>query len=437
MIKHVLSGAFVLSSWIVVHAQERAITSASTEKNPPALATIKTMNPLATTPLDSKALVKGVVSDEKGNTLPGATVSVKGTTLGTTTDVNGRFSINMPAGAKVLVISFIGMKTQEIEVGSRTNLNITLQTGDQSLDEVVVIGYGTAKRSDVTSSITTVKAADLKDIPAAGIDQLLQGKAAGVTVTSNGGQPGGGVSVKVRGVTSINSNDPLFVIDGVPFVGGNTSNSTGYAGLGGGDGQTGNSVMAMLNPNDIESIDVLKDASAQAIYGSQAANGVILITTKKGKSGEGKINYETYTGVSEVARRLNLMKLPDFARYQNEVLPIIGNPVADEFKNPDLLGNGTDWQEAMFQHGAISNHQLSFSGGKDRTTYYLSLNYFDNKGILLGSDFKRYASRFSLDTQLKSWVKVGISANVSRSIQNVSLADAAEGTIWWGLRPVR
>lgn len=433
MIKHVLSGAFVLSSWIVVHAQERAITSASTEKNPPALATIKAMNPVVTTPLDSKALIKGVVSDEKGNTLPGATVSVKGTTLGTTTDVNGQFSINLPAGSKVLVISFIGMTTQEIEVGTRTNLNITLQTADQSLDEVVVrIGYGTAKRSDVTSSITTVKAADLKDIPAAGVDQLLQGKAAGVTVTSNGGQPGGGVSVKVRGVTSINSNDPLFVIDGVPFVGGNTSNSTGYAGLGGGDGQTGNSVMAMLNPNDIESIDVLKDASAQAIYGSQAANGVILITTKKGKSGEGKINYETYTGVSEVARRLNLMKLPDFARYQNEVLPIIGNPVADEFKNPDLLGNGTDWQEAMFQHGTINNHQLSFSGGKDRTTYYLSLNYFDNKGILLGSDFKRYASRFSLDTQLKSWVKVGISANVSRSIQNVSLADAAEGTIWWG-----
>lgn len=433
MIKHVLSGVFVLSSWIVVHAQERAITSASAEKNPPALATIKSTKPIANTPLDIKALVKGVVSDEKGNTLPGATVSVKGTTLGTTTDVEGRFSINMPAGAKVLVISFIGMKTQEVEVGTRTNLNITLQTADQSLDEVVVrIGYGTAKRSDVTSSITTVKAADLKDIPAAGIDQLLQGKAAGVTVTSNGGQPGGGVSVKVRGVTSINSNDPLFVIDGVPFVGGNTSNSTGYAGLGGGDGQTGNSVMAMLNPNDIESIDVLKDASAQAIYGSQAANGVILVTTKKGKSGEGKINYEMYTGVSEVARRLDLMKLPDFARYQNEVLPIIGNPVADEFKNPDLLGNGTDWQEAMFQHGKINNHQLSFSGGKDRTTYYLSLNYFDNKGILLGSDFKRYASRFSLDTQLKSWAKVGLSANVSRSIQNVSLADAAEGTIWWG-----
>ncbi|WP_375447621.1 SusC/RagA family TonB-linked outer membrane protein [uncultured Fibrella sp.] len=432
MIKHVLSGAVLLSSWLSVSAQERTATRPAIDKKSTVLASTRGAKSDVSGPSDVKGLIKGTVSDEKGNGLPGATVSVKGTQLGTTTDVNGTFSINMPADAKTLVISFIGMTTQEVVVGSRTTLNITLQNTGQALDEVVVIGYGTQKRSDVTSSITTVKASDLKDIPAAGIDQLLQGKAAGVTVTSNGGQPGGGVSVKVRGVTSINSNDPLFVIDGVPFVGGNTSSNTGYAGLGGGDGQTGNSVMAMLNPNDIESIDVLKDASAQAIYGSQAANGVILITTKKGKQGEGKISYEMYTGASEVARRLDLMDLRSFAKYQNAVLPIIGNPVSDEFKNPDLLGKGTDWQEAMFQRGTINNHQLSFSGGQNKTTYYLSLNYFDNKGILLGSDFKRYSSRFSLDTQLKSWVKVGISANVSRSIQNVSLADAAEGTIWWG-----
>ncbi len=432
MIKHVLSGAVLLCSWLQVNAQERATARPAIDKKTVALATTKGSGASVSGPSDVKGLIKGTVSDEKGVGLPGATVSVKGTQLGTTTDVDGAFSINMPAGSTTLVISFIGMTTQEVQVGNRTTLNITMQNTGQALDEVVVIGYGTAKRSDVTSSITTIKASELKDIPAAGIDQLLQGKAAGVTVTSNGGQPGGGVSVKVRGVTSINSNDPLFVIDGVPFVGGNTSNSTGYAGLGGGDGQTGNSVMAMLNPNDIESIDVLKDASAQAIYGSQAANGVIMITTKKGKQGEGKINYEMYTGVSEVAKRLDLMDLRSFAKFQNAVLPIIGNPVADEFKNPDLLGKGTDWQEAMFQKGTINNHQLSFSGGQNKTTYYLSLNYFDNKGILLGSDFKRYSSRLSLDTQLKSWAKVGISANVSRSIQKVSLADAAEGTIWWG-----
>ncbi|RYF66293.1 MAG: TonB-dependent receptor, partial [Cytophagaceae bacterium] len=216
MIKHVLSGAVLLSSWLSVSAQERTAARPAIDKKPIALATTKGTQRDLSSPSDTKGLIKGTISDEKGNGLPGATVSVKGTQLGTTTDANGAFSINMPAGAKTLVVSFIGMTTQEIEVGTRTTLNITLQNTGQALDEVVVIGYGTQKRSDVTSSITTVKAADLKDIPAAGIDQLLQGKAAGVTVTSNGGQPGGGVSVKVRGVTSINSNDPLFVIDGVP-----------------------------------------------------------------------------------------------------------------------------------------------------------------------------------------------------------------------------
>ncbi len=376
--------------------------------------------------------ITGKVSDERGELLPGVSILVKGTTTGTTTGADGHFSLIIPTGATTLVVSFVGKNTVETAIGNRSVVDITLEVDNQALEEVVVIGYGTAKRSDVTSSITTLKASDLRDIPAAGIDQLLQGKAAGVTVTSNGGQPGGGMSVKVRGVTSINSNDPLFVIDGVPFVNGNTASSNGYAGLGGGDGQTGNSVMASLNPNDIESIDVLKDASAQAIYGSQAANGVILITTKKGKAGEGKINYETYFGVAEVANRLDLMDLQQFARYQNDVLPIIGNPVSEEFRDPSILGKGTDWQEAMFRHAKTQNHQLSFSGGREKTTFYLSANYYENEGILIGSDFKRLSTRFSLDNQLKSWAKVGVSANLSRSVQNISLADAAESTIWWG-----
>ncbi|MBB5286129.1 TonB-linked SusC/RagA family outer membrane protein [Rhabdobacter roseus] len=376
--------------------------------------------------------ISGSVTDEGGQGLPGVSIMVKGTTTGTTTGIDGNFSLSLANDAKILVVSFVGKNTQEVEIGNRSVVAITMQSDSRALEEVVVIGYGTAKRADVTSSITTVKGTELKDMPVAGVDQMLQGKAAGVTVTSNGGQPGGGVSIKVRGVTSINSNDPLFVIDGVPFVNGNTASSNGFAGLGGGDGQTGNSVMASLNPNDIESIDVLKDASAQAIYGSQAANGVILITTKKGKAGEGKINYETYYGVSEVANRLDLMNLREFAKYQNEVLPIIGNAPSDEFRDPSILGEGTDWQQAMFRHGRTQNHQLSFSGGRERTTYYLSANYYENEGILLGSDFKRYSTRFSLDNQLKTWMKVGVSANVSRSIQNISLADAAESTIWWG-----
>lgn len=323
------------------------------------------------------------------------------------------------------------MRNKEVAIAASGIMDIAMEPLSQNMNEVVVIGYGTAKRTNVTSSIASVSAKDIKDLPVAGIDQALQGKVAGVTVTNNSGQPGGGVSIKVRGVTTINSNDPLIVIDGVPFIS-NTKSNSGYAGLGGSDGQTGNSVMATLNPNDIESIDVLKDASAQSIYGSQAANGVILITTKKGKAGEGKMNYDVYYGQSDIVKKLDVMNLKEFAQYQNEVAPILGATPTEEFKDPSLLGTGTDWQEAMFRKGQVQNHQLSFSGGKDKTNYYLSLNYFDQSGILIGSDFKRYSTRFSLDHQLKSWMKIGVSANASRSIQNVTLADAAEGTIWWG-----
>lgn len=375
--------------------------------------------------------ITGTVKDHNGAAIPGATVQVKNSQIVSATNTLGVFSLTIPANAKTLVITSIGMKPEEVSIGTSPVIEVTLEAAAQNLNEVVVIGYGTAKRANITSSISSVSAKDIKDLPVAGVDQAIQGKVAGVTVTNNSGQPGGGVNIKVRGVTTINSNDPLIVIDGVPFMS-NTKSSSGYAGLGGSDGQTGNSVMATLNPGDIESIDVLKDASAQAIYGSLAANGVILITTKKGKSGEGKINYDVYVGQSRVANRLDLMNLREFAQYQNEVAPQLGLTPSDEFKDPSLLGRGTDWQEAMFRNGQVQNHQLSFSGSKDKTSYYLSLNYFDQTGILIGSDFKRYSTRFSLDHQLKKWMKVGVSANASRSEQNVTLADAAEGTIWWG-----
>lgn len=380
---------------------------------------------------DNTRKITGTVRDDQGNTLPGATVEVKQTKIITSTNSSGIFSLQAPPSAKTLIITSIGMKSQEVAIGTAAVLEIVMESVSQNLNEVVVVGYGTAKRANVTSSISSVSAKDIKDLPVAGIDQAIQGKVSGVTVMNNSGQPGGGVSIKIRGVTTINSNDPLIVIDGVPFVS-NTKSSSGYAGLGGSDGQTGNSIMATINPNDIESIDVLKDASAQSIYGSQAANGVILITTKKGKAGEGKINYDGYYGQSSVVKKLDVMNLREFAQYQNEVAPIIGAQPTEEFKDPSILGPGTDWQEAMFRTGQMQNHQLSFSGGKDKTNYYLSLNYFDQTGILIGSDFKRYTMRFNLDHQLKNWLKIGVSANGSRNIQNVTLADAAEGTIWWG-----
>jgi TonB-dependent starch-binding outer membrane protein SusC len=373
--------------------------------------------------------VTGKVTDVNGLGMPGVNILKKGTTMGTTTDGDGNFSI-AASNDDVLVISFIGYKTQEFAVGSKTRFDVTLLEDIETLEEVVVIGYGTANRADISSSIASVKAADFKNMPLAGIDQALQGKVSGVMITNNSGQPGGGVSIKVRGVTSVNSNDPLVVIDGVVFTN-NTKPTTGFAGLGGSDGQTGNSVLATLNPNDIESVDVLKDASAQAIYGSQAANGVIIITTKKGKAGEGKLTYDVYYGQAQVTRKLDLMNLREFAEYQNAVAPIVGREPAAEFADPSLLGEGTDWQDEIFRTGKTQSHQLSFSGGKEKTNYYISVNYYNQEGILLGSDFKRYSTRFNLDHDLKKWLGVGMSTNISRSNQNVTLADAAEGTIWW------
>ncbi|MCG2614394.1 TonB-dependent receptor [Terrimonas sp. NA20] len=386
---------------------------------------------LSTTLFAQKRSVTGIISDQNNAPLSGATVTVKGEKEVTTTDANGAFRIAVSSDKAILVISYVGAKDIEIGTEGKTTVSGSVEITDTKLSEVVVIGYGSKKRADISSSISSVSSKDLKDLPVAGIDQALQGKVAGVTITNNSGQPGGGVSIKVRGVTTINSNDPLIVIDGVPFMS-NTKSSTGYAGLGGSDGQTGNSVMATLNPGDIESVDILKDASAQAIYGSLAANGVVLITTKKGKTGEGKVNYDVYYGQQRVTRHLDLMNLREFAKYQNETAPLLGLTPSPEFADPSKLGEGTNWQDAMFRTGQVQNHQLSFSGGKDKTNYYLSVNYFNQEGILIGSDFKRYSTRFSLDHQLKSWLKVGVSANGSRSIQNVTLADAAEGTIWWG-----
>src|SRR5512133_243177 len=386
--------------------------------------------------------VTGRVMDDTNAALPGASIVVKGTTIGTASDINGNFSFQVPAGATTLVVSFIGMDTKEVPIAAGPMI-ITMTMSAKEVDAVVVIGYGTIRRSEVTSAIASVKTEEIKDLVVTGVDQALQGKVAGLTVLNNSGQPGGGVSLRVRGITSINSNDPLIVIDGVPFTD-NMIENTGYDGLGGSDGQTENSFLATLNPNDIESIDVLKDASAQAIYGSQAANGVILITTKKGKVGEGKITYDFSYGLQDVTRTLDVMNLREFAEYQNSVIAELGPGYTptEEFADPSLLGEGTNWQDAIFRQGFTMDHQLGLSGAKDNTSYYFSAGYYNQEGILIGSDFKRYSTRFNLDSQVKTWLKAGVSSNITRSIQNVTLADAAESTIWWStlqnpLIPVR
>lgn len=373
-----------------------------------------------------QATISGVVKDAKSEPMAGVSVAVKGTSNGTTTDGNGNFTLAASPDAK-LVFSFIGYKSTEVAVGNQTTFAITLEEDVAALSELVVIGYGSVKKTDLTSSIASVNQKDLKTLPVAGIDQAMQGRLAGVTVTNNGGQPGGGVSVRVRGITSVNGNEPLYVIDGVPFQNPNTSLEMNF--LGGGSGQTSQSILATLNPADIESIDVLKDASAQAIYGSRAANGVVLITTKRGKAGEGKITYDGFYGVKRIPKKLPVMNLRQFARYQNETVAEInavtgGNQLpVPEFANPSLLGKGTDWQDAIYQTGVVSSHQLSFSGGQEKTNYYFSGGYYSEQGTLIETNFDRYSLRANINHEIKRWLNVGFSTNLTRSNQKIGLSD--------------
>lgn len=376
--------------------------------------------------MSQQRTITGIVTDEEGLEVPGVTVIAKDTKVGVTTDGNGKYSITVPAAAKVLAFSYIGMTPVEEAIGNRSTINISMVSNSTDLNEVVVIGYGTARKTDITTSISSVNAKDLQNLPQAGIDGALQGRLAGVTVNNNGGQPGGGVSVRVRGITSVNGNEPLYVIDGVPIEAQRNTSEQNF--LGGGSGSTGQSVLASINSADIESIDVLKDASAQAIYGSRAANGVVLINTKKGKAGEGKVSYDTYIGIREIPRKLNVMNLRQYAQYQGSVLQEInavtgGNELLQqEFLDPSLLGNGTDWQDEIYQRGAVQSHQLSFSGGQDKTNYYFSGGYFKEIGTLIETNFDRFSVRGNIDHQVKKWLRVGFSTNLTRSNQKVGLS---------------
>ncbi|MGX5688779.1 SusC/RagA family TonB-linked outer membrane protein [Arcticibacter tournemirensis] len=376
---------------------------------------------------NTQKVLKGTVSDDKGGVLPGASVTVKNTKASTMTDAGGQFTLAVPQGGTTLVVSFIGMTTQEVPIGNRTTFKVVLKDASTSLNEVVVVGYGAIRRANVTSSIASVNQKEIRNLPVAGVDQALQGKVAGVSVTSNSGQPGGGVSVRVRGITSVNGNEPLYVIDGVPISA--ESNSLKQDFLGGSAGQSVQSVMATLSPSDIESIDILKDASAQAIYGSRAANGVVLINTKRGKAGVGKVTYDTYYGLQEVQKKLSVLDLRQNAEYLNSLVeevrsvPGSGMDSIGEFKNPELLGHGTNWQDEIYQRGSIISHQLAFSGGSEKTTYYFSGGYFDQKGTLIETGFKRYTLRANIDQQVKSWLKAGFTANLSRSNQKIGLSD--------------
>nr|WP_185155622.1 TonB-dependent receptor [Rudanella paleaurantiibacter] len=390
---------------------------------------------------DTKAVervITGRVVDDANSALPGVSVVMKGTTRGTVTDADGRFRLEVPDAGATLVFSFVGYTAQEVAVTNQTTINLTLQADNKQLNEVVVIGYGTVRKSDLTGSVAGVKADQIMERPAPSLNQALSGRMPGVQVNTNSGRPGGRTTVRIRGFSSINSsNNPLYVVDGVLLPQGNQNQFS--------------SAIDYINPNDIVSIEVLKDASSTAIYGARGANGVILVTTKKGKAGEGTVTYNAdfsvntigpnrpqvlnareYLATEELAYK-NIAKYDPkgWAAGQYTYLDPIARRKAYSANFPGVFDENlnplydTDWFKETTQNKLSQNHQLGFSGGSERTQYSLSLGYRDDQGLIKTSYMKRYSGRFTIDDQVKKWLKIGGTLSYNNQSENlVDINDA-------------
>ncbi|WP_461126730.1 SusC/RagA family TonB-linked outer membrane protein [Spirosoma aerophilum] len=358
----------------------------------------------------SQRITGRVTSQQDGLPVPGVNIAVRGTTNGVSTDANGNYTIMVPGSSAVLVFTSIGLVPQEITVGSRTVINVPMKEAVNELSQVVVTGYNTTQRKDITGSIASVSPEKFKDIPVASFDQALQGQAAGVQVTQSSGTPGGGLTVRVRGNTSISaSNRPLFIVDGVPVADG---------GLSGREfgGQSDNA-LSLFNPNDIESFQILKDASAKAIYGSRAANGVVLITTKRGKAQKTSFTLDVQRGMTDVVKRPDLLNATELLELQREA-------VTNANLDPDKLGlikgvtdgQNTDWINSVLRKGIYQQYQLSTQGGNDRTQFYLSGSYRDEQGVQLNNQFTRYTGQLKLDHKATDKLSFGTNLTLSRAL---------------------
>lgn len=333
--------------------------------------------------------ITGIVVDEKGESVIGASVSEKGTTSGTATDIDGKFSLEVKDGA-VIVVSYLGFLTQEIIVNDRSDFHIIMKDNTEMLNEVVVVGYGVMRKKDLTGSLASVGAKSLKDKPVANIGEALQGQAAGVQVV-NAGAPGSNVSIRIRGLGSINSTDPLLVIDGVPT----------------------DMPLNALNQNDVETIDILKDASATAIYGSRGANGVVLITTKKGKSGDGIISVSANWGIQDATSVPKMLNASQFASLHNDMMANNNRTQRPDFEDPTSWGKGTDWTDALLRTAAMQNYSVSYSGGTDKSNYYVSGSVFDQNGIVINTSYRRYTLQFNNESKVRPWLKFGNNVTLS------------------------
>ena len=380
--------------------------------------------------------ITGTVSDAMGPVI-GASVVIKGTSNGIATDFDGNFTLNASQG-QTLVISYIGYITKEIKIGAQSHYNITLEEDKKVLDEVVVVGYGTMKKSDLSGSSSSIGEQALKGSVITSLDQSLQGHATGVTAVTTSGAPGSSSAIRVRGIASINANqEPLYVIDGVIVQGGGQSGSDFGLGDRLGNGKVSTiSPLSTINPSDIVSMEILKDASATAIYGAQGANGVVLITTKRGKAGEAKFNYDGMFAVNRQVKRLDMMNLREYAEYYQDFVNegwIQSSQANKNYMDPSILGKGTNWQDAVFQTAIQHQHQISAQGGTDKVQYYVSGNFMNQEGTIIGSKFTRYSVRSNLDAQLKSWLKLGMSTTFSNTKDVLQRADGTEGIISYSL----
>lgn len=366
-------------------------------------------------------IISGKVTNEQGEPLPGVTVLIKGTTNGTVTNFEGVYSIsNVPEGS-ILQFSFVGMKAQEVEVGNQSSLDIVLMADAIGIEEVVAIGYGVAKKSDLTGAVTSVKSEDIETTPANTIVQSLQGRAAGVDIKAASNAPGGGIRIRIRGTNSINaSSEPLYVIDGFPVE------NLDSRPRGAGQQASSPSPLSTLSPNDIASVEILKDASATAIYGARGANGVVLITTKRGKVGKAKINFDYSAKISSVRKTLDLANAQELAVLNNEWAVNNNRPLIYDGINrplPEELGEGTDWQDVVFRTAVTHNYNLSVSGGTENTQYNISGSYLDEDGIIIESNFKRAGLKINLDQKFSNRLKLGVNVNANYSINDAVPSD--------------
>ncbi len=357
--------------------------------------------------LAQERTITGTIRDDAGNPLSGASIMVVGSpSISTVTQTNGSFQLRVPNAAKQLQISYVGRIPQTVSIDNVNTVSVALELADNSLNEVVLVGYGSSKRSNLTSAQVSVSAKDIERTINTTIEQAIQGRAAGVYITQNSGQPGGGMSVNIRGISSLGRTQPLYVVDGVQIQ---ANEDVAFG------NQSSSNPLAGINPADIADVQILQGPSATAIYGSRASNGVVLITTKRGKAGDIKINYAYQHSLQMPPKSLKVMNLPQYAQMVKEYHALAGGTTPEPFLDPSLLGPGTDWQDELFNVADMGKHQLSLSGGSGNTTYYLSGEYLDQEGVALGSGFKRYGVRLNLDNKPREWATIGFNVNYNQT----------------------